>query len=140
MADPTLPLPFEFVVEGVPVSYKLGRGGSRDRWKERVASAAEARIKSGREATASDGLFVRIYIFPRDRLPGDLDNKVKPILDALTGVVYEDDAQVKRLDVRALEPESDAIVTLYSDLLFDAVAGAQQCVYVRISDDLTEGD
>lgn len=40
----------------------------------------------------------------------DLDNRVKPTLDALTGVAYADDAQVARLDVtRALDPDDPRV-------------------------------
>lgn len=44
------------------------------------------------------GGFVLVTI--RDPFPGDVDNRIKPLLDSLKGVVIKDDAQVVMLDVR----------------------------------------
>ena len=42
-------------------------------------------------------------VWARRAKRGDLDNRIKPLLDALQGVVYRDDAQVARLVVVRVE-------------------------------------
>jgi Holliday junction resolvase RusA-like endonuclease len=49
---------------------------------------------------------------------GDLDNKIKPTLDALKGVVIKDDKQVRQISavIRAAKKGEDAIVVRVCDL------------------------
>ena len=42
---------------------------------------------------------VTLFYFPEAAMQGDIDNIVKPILDALAQHIYIDDAQVERLVV-----------------------------------------
>lgn len=45
-------------------------------------------------------LWVRIEFYPPDKRRRDLDNLLKPLLDALAyGGVYEDDSQIDRLEI-----------------------------------------
>jgi len=83
-------------------------------------------------------LCASVYIFPRDRLPGDLDNKLKSIFDALIDLVYESDSQIKRLDVRAFEPDVGMNYRINSRLLDHIATGVEPCVYLRFSSDLNE--
>ena len=130
-------LPIEFVVDGVPKSAQRGGGGANDEWKAKVREAAERTIGSGREPVRF-ALLASCYIFPRDRLPGDLNNKLKFIFDALVDLVYESDSQIKRLDVRAFEPDLGMSYRIASALLNGIAAGGERCVYLRFSTDLNE--
>ena len=46
-------------------------------------------------------LMVEIYAFPPDRRKRDIDNIIKPVLDALEGAgVYDNDSQIDSLSIR----------------------------------------
>ena len=129
-------LPIEFVVDGLPKSAQRGGGGSNERWKDRIRAAAAGQIGDRTPTDAS--LVACVYIFPQAELPGDLDNKLKFIFDALIDLVYESDGQIKRLDVRAFEPRLGMTYSLDSAMLDGIAAGGRACVYLRFSDDLNE--
>lgn len=63
---------------------------------------------AARAATPSppwDGpVALRIMYRPRTRRRSDVDNVAKAIMDALIGVVYVDDSQVRALSVTRLDP------------------------------------
>jgi crossover junction endodeoxyribonuclease RusA len=84
-------LPFEFVVPGVPASAQA-KARSKSAWKAKVAACAQAELPPQSVPTLDD-LEIRIVYF-HDAAPLDVDNMIKPIQDALCGVVYDDDAQV----------------------------------------------
>ncbi len=78
--------PFEVVVQGIPVSLQnKGKGSLRDKWRQSVKVAALKR----RTETSQFGWLdarppaLRIYYFRRDPMQGDIDNIIKPIMDAL---------------------------------------------------------
>jgi crossover junction endodeoxyribonuclease RusA len=84
-------LPFEIVVPGVPASSQA-KGRSKAAWKLTVTTAAQSSLPPGSIPTTDD-VEIRIVYF-HDAAPLDVDNMIKPIQDALRGVVYADDAQV----------------------------------------------
>lgn len=90
-------LPFEFIVDGPPVSQQAKKASRRRDWRTRVSQAASAPWNS-RPAVVED-VAVAINYFCSDpwvdrRDSLDVDNVPKPILDALKGIVYDDDKQV----------------------------------------------
>ena len=89
-----MPKPFEFVVMGVPVSQQTRRRERLARWRLEVENAAKQRWDAG---PPNDGAVMVIitYVFEGPSL--DVDNVPKPVLDALKGLVYEDDSQVTDL-------------------------------------------
>src|ERR1700681_3504623 len=100
--------PVEFIVEGVPVSLAAKRAASKQAWKAQVAEEARAALQSGFWAT-SEPIAVTIFYFPSTPMEGDIDNIVKPILDALSTLVYLDDRQVERILVQKFDPERPAV-------------------------------
>ena len=69
-------------------------------------------------------------------MQGDLDNIIKPILDALSRYVFVDDAQVERLVVQRFLPDGAPELTDPSNVLKQAWQAERPVLYVRISDDL----
>ena len=53
----------------------------------------------------------------RQRKSGDVDNRLKALLDSFTGVCYKDDAQVKRIVIERRDGEQEAgvdvLITTY---------------------------
>jgi crossover junction endodeoxyribonuclease RusA len=89
-------LPFEFVVTGKPISHQTKDRKRLQTWKTTVRNAAEACW-----TTHPTGEPVRVIITHYyDVEPGnetgvpDSDNIVKPVRDALNGVIYVDDYQI----------------------------------------------
>lgn len=68
-------------------------------YQQRIADDANARYKSA--AVVSDRLYIRIVWFTRKKGGPDVDNIIKPIVDALKGIIYKDDALISQcLSVR----------------------------------------
>ena len=86
-------LPWEFVTLGIPISVQAS-GTSRARWKAEVATAAQ--IAWGTEQPLDVEVLLQLTYF-HEGAPLDVDNMIKPIQDALNGIVYVDDKQVARV-------------------------------------------
>jgi crossover junction endodeoxyribonuclease RusA len=84
-------LPWDFSVLGVPASVQAS-AARRRAWKAAVKIAAQQAWPTGEPPLARK---VQIHItFYHDSTPLDVDNMLKPIQDALCGLVYDDDNQV----------------------------------------------
>jgi hypothetical protein len=79
----------------------------------------------------TDTLAVTIYIFPGARMAGDVDNRVKPILDAMCGCVYVDDDQVERIVVQKFEPGRAFPFAAPSSVLATALAAEEPVVLLE---------
>ena len=82
---------------------------------------------------------ITLFYFPDSEMQGDVDNIVKPILDALCKHVYQDDRQIERIWVQKFEPEAGFRFSNPSAVLSQAIAGEKPLLFVRVSDDPTEG-
>lgn len=84
-------LPWDCVVLGIPKSVQA-KGASIQRWKAAVRAAAVAAWPASSLPLDYE---VQIHVtFYHDGAPLDVDNMLKPIQDALCGVVYDDDKQL----------------------------------------------
>ena len=82
-------LPWDCVVLGVPISVQARRRASVQRWKSLVRVSAATWWPPD---TAPLDCEVQIHVtFYHDGAPLDVDNMLKPIQDALCGLVYADD-------------------------------------------------
>ena len=92
-----MPIPFELVIDGPPVSQQARRRDRVRQWTDEVRSIASNAWNS--EPPVDEVLSVTVtYLF--DSIPIDVDNIPKPILDALKGMVYSDDSQIIDLHCR----------------------------------------
>ncbi len=84
--------------------WKLGRGRlylskAGKEYREHVKAKVEA---AGHE-TMTGRLFVTVWLTPGTRHKHDIDNRIKPLLDALEAAgAFEDDEQIDALIVRRL--------------------------------------
>lgn len=125
-------LPIEFIVRGTAISLQAS-GGSRTAWKETIRAAGASVIPPGSWAL-TERVAVTIYYFPEGEMVGDIDNIVKPILDAMCHFVYVDDQQVERVVVQKFEPDRIFTFSAPSPALVDALAAEGSAVYIRVSD------
>jgi crossover junction endodeoxyribonuclease RusA len=126
--------PLEFLVQGTPVSLQAKRAESRVKWKESVRTASRAVLPEGYWATRGR-VAVTLFYFPDEAMQGDIDNIVKPVLDALTKHIYIDDVQVERVVVQKFEPDNIFLFASPTAILADALSSRKPLLYVRLSRD-----
>ena len=123
---------FEFVVAGPPVSQLARRQRRKEEWRGDVRAAAERYWRPGAPPTTGP-LTVTIGYF-YEYSPLDVDNVVKPILDALIGLVYEDDAQVSDSICRRRDLLGEFRIESLSPILADGLDTGREFLYVRVED------
>ncbi|WP_093334423.1 RusA family crossover junction endodeoxyribonuclease [Sphingomonas rubra] len=136
--------PLEFHLTGVPLSLQA-KASSKERWKSTIAEAARRRAEDTVDLVWLEDtpLAVTIFYFPTAPMAGDVDNIVKPILDALNGQAYLDDQVVERIVSQKFEPDTDwsfGAPTGQLAAALDTISAAgerQPVVYIRIDDDLS---
>jgi crossover junction endodeoxyribonuclease RusA len=138
VADRETPYPLEFFVASTPISSQ-GSTASKRRWKSSIEAAARARIQETIELHLLDrrAIGVTIYYFPSAPMLGDVDNIVKPIVDALSRVAYLDDNDVERVWVQKFEPGVDWVFSDPSGQLAATLGAERPVVYIRVDDDLS---
>ncbi len=80
----------EFTVPGPPVSHQSHNKTKLSDWRGMVRSSA-AKVWGSRSPLESKLMIVVTYYHPGQAVRIDTDNMVKPIQDALIGLVYKDD-------------------------------------------------
>jgi hypothetical protein len=126
--------PVEFVVPGTAVSAQAKRAVALSEWKRRIVIASRTTLPQGHFAS-SDPLSITLFYFPAAPMQGDIDNIVKPILDALSRHIYVDDRQLQRVVVQKFEPGNVFGFTSPSATLADALNKPKPVLYIRLSDD-----
>jgi crossover junction endodeoxyribonuclease RusA len=125
--------PLEFVVFGTPKS--LGASSrSREIWKNEIRNASRSVLPEGHWATTAP-IAITLFYFPTEAKTADIDNIVKPILDALNRHIYIDDRQVERILVQIFESDSLLAFGKPSRRLREAIAVARPKLNIRISTD-----
>ena len=130
--------PVEFMVLGTPVSLQTKRSAARVIWKEQIREASDKALPEGHFAT-DEALTVTLFYFPDGPMQGDVDNIVKPVLDALTRHIYLDDRQVERVWVQKFEPGRVFQFRNPSVTLAKALEEQRPLLYIRVGNDPTEG-
>ncbi|HEX8328367.1 MAG TPA: RusA family crossover junction endodeoxyribonuclease [Hymenobacter sp.] len=120
----------EILLPRRPISHQSKDATKRQLWKEFVAKAAQTAWGS-RAAVATPCQLTLVY-FCGER-PADIDNIIKPIQDALVGVVYVDDAYVTDVDSHRRLLTGIFDFARLPALFLNAVTANQECVYVRVS-------
>jgi hypothetical protein len=138
-ASVEIEFPVEFLVLGTPVSAQAKRRESIDQWQARIKDASQVALPEGHFATRGP-IAIRLFYFPAAAMTGDIDNIVKPILDALRRYIYLDDRQIERLVVQKFEPERVFQFRVPSAILSEALDADRPLLYVRLSDDPYEDE
>jgi crossover junction endodeoxyribonuclease RusA len=126
--------PVEFLVHGTPVSSQAKNSNAREDWKLRVKAASLGALPQPHFAS-ENRIAVTLYYLPEGPMPGDIDNIVKLVLDALGAHIYVDDAQVERVVVQKFEPGNVFRFSNPSTTVVDAITGPKPVLYVRVSND-----
>ena len=84
-------LPFEFIVDGPPVSHQTRHATRLHAWQQTVRTAAAQCWPANTPHVQAPLSFSLTYYHDGVSVRIDNDNLVKPIQDALNGLVYVDD-------------------------------------------------
>jgi len=122
-------LPFEFIVDGPPVSQQARRRDRIDAWKETVRNAAKHYWPLGGEPVSADVQLKVTYFY----LSTDIDNIVKPIQDAMNGLVYLDDRQITDLIVRKRDLTATLHITRSTPILEEGIAKEHEFLFIEIA-------
>ena len=125
-------LPFEFVVIGTPLSHQTRNRRRLLEWKTTVRESAAPRWPVIEEPETGELRVVVNYFHERPSVRIDSDNLVKPILDALIGLVYVDDAQIVEVVVQKRDIDGTFRIRRMSQVLAEGFINGEEFVYVRI--------
>lgn len=129
-ADCKLALLFDFCVEGPPISLQARNAASKARWRAKVLAAATA-VWPSSKAPIDHAVMARItYFYEGPSL--DTDNMVKPILDALKGLVYGDDRQVSEAHARKRDINGSFRIRGLSPHLAMALSKGTEFLHIEI--------
>src|SRR5437870_4713267 len=126
----------EFIVEGSPTSHQTKNKKALHAWKLRVRSEA-GKVWTQPPLTGLVQCTI-INFFEGTQAPLDDDNLVKPIRDALNGLVYEDDRQIRHSYHAQMSNEGRYQIKNMSKLVVDALREGKRFVFIRIENAPTE--
>ena len=121
---------FEFLIPKRPLSLQA-KSKSLRAWKGYVKSVA-AQVWPG--PTVQTGNLQLTLVYLCDESPPDTDNIVKPIQDALVGLVFSDDSLVADVESHRRFLDETFDLTRLPSLVLSGIAGQRECVYVKVSD------
>lgn len=120
---------FEFVIPRRPLSVQA-KTRNLQAWKQYVnAEAAKTWTKS--TIIGEQVQLTLVYLYESN--PVDTDNIIKPIQDALIGLVYDDDSRVSDVDSHRRPLNGTFDLTRQPALLIGAISSGKECVFVRVS-------
>lgn len=128
---------FDFVVRGTPRTPQTKNSKSRKDWKERVRTAAASAWPAN--ALPLEGeLSARIVYFFSETTDLDVDNVIKPILDSLEGLVFEEDDHIFEVTARKTQKVAGLTIREAPLCLIDALISMPEFVRVGHGPDHTE--
>jgi hypothetical protein len=125
-------LQLEFVVPGPPVSHQTSDKANLKAWQTTIR--AEAAKTWTLPPLKGKLKFLLINFHEGDKPPLDDDNMVKPIRDALNGLVYEDDRQIRYSETLQVPIDDPIKIRGASVILLAAYSKGDEFLYVRIED------
>jgi crossover junction endodeoxyribonuclease RusA len=127
--------PFEFIVIGTPKSVQA-RNTAKAAWKAEVRTAASGAMPKLQTLATANLRVTIVYFYVANDL--DLDNILKLILDAMIGVVYDDDDQVVDLIAAKRDISFPYTLTGVSPVLAAHLTSrsgsASDFVYIRVEE------
>ncbi|WP_421656462.1 RusA family crossover junction endodeoxyribonuclease [Leptothermofonsia sp. ETS-13] len=127
-------LPFEFIVIGKPISHQTKDKKRLQAWKGLVRNTVEG-CWSGDPSGDSLRIVITHYY---DVEPGnengvpDSDNIIKPVRDALNGVIYVDDYQIADFVSRRRSLNGSFRVKGMSPVLAKGFCSGEEFLHIRI--------
>jgi Holliday junction resolvase RusA-like endonuclease len=125
---------FEFTVQGPPVSLQAKNRAALQAWKIKVRNRAISIWPQGVKPVSCPVRFKVIYY--HESAPLDVDNMIKPIQDALIGIVYCDDNQVVETEGKRRDINGAFRIKGISPVLAEAFSEGKEFIHVLVSDSI----
>lgn len=124
--------PFEFLIRNRPVSQQTRYRERLREWKEFVRAEALRQWPKHRLPVSHPICVTLVYLYDEAAL--DIDNILKPILDALQGIVFPDDSIVTDAISRRRQLRGPFDLSRVSPLFAEGFSYGGEFVYVHIGD------
>jgi crossover junction endodeoxyribonuclease RusA len=125
-------IPFEFIVPGPPVSHQAKNRVRLEEWRNAVRGAAQ-QVWPPEDVPVRETLRITVFYYhDGDNVRLDNDNMLKPIQDALIGLVYEDDRFITDVTVRKTNLNGNFQVRGLSPVLAAGFRLDAEFLYVRL--------
>ena len=133
-------LPFEFIVEGPPVSHQTHRTERLRRWQATVRAAASQQWPNHVPPVTVNVRFSVTYFHDGIESRIDNDNMLKPLQDALNGLIYVDDRQITDTQIRKTDINGKFYVRGISPVLADGFCRGNEFlhIYIELAPDHSE--
>lgn len=125
-------LPVEFVIPQRPVSQQARRRDRVREWMEFVAQHARGAVGAAHQPVAGPVALQLLYLY--DEVVLDVDNVLKPIHDALIGVLFEDDSVVTDVEIRRRWRGTTFTLDAVTPVLAAGLELYREFVYVTLRD------
>jgi len=125
---------FEFIVVGTPVSHQARSRARLRTWQDTVRAEAAKRWPADQEPLSVPLQVTVVYYHDGPSVRIDNDNLVKPIQDALNGLVYRDDQLVTDVIVRKTDLNGRFQVRGISAVLAEGFIRGESFVYVKVGE------
>lgn len=122
---------FEMLIPHRPISHQAKNRENLQAWKDLIYGRARREWQGGAPYQKQGLRFTLVYLC--DDSPADIDNIIKPIQDALVGVVFADDALVSDVDSHRRFISDGIDIGHLPSLLVQGVLQGEECVYIRVS-------
>jgi Holliday junction resolvase RusA-like endonuclease len=125
----------EFVVLGPPISNQQSTPQGKANlaaWRATIAGAAT--LSWANPALTSELKAVIINFYAGNEPSVDVDNMLKPILDAMQTIAYDDDRQIVQIEITHTRIGAAYQVVGVRPIIVTALQAGNQFVYVRIED------
>lgn len=127
-------LHIEFTVSGAPASHQArSRVRLRD-WQRAVRDAASTVWPMQQTPFSGRVKITVVYYHEGSEVRIDNDNLLKPIQDALIGLIYVDDRQITDTVIRKTSIDGQFVLRGISPILAAAFSQGVQFVYIRVDD------
>jgi Holliday junction resolvase RusA-like endonuclease len=127
-------LPFEFIVAGPPVSHQARNRARLQAWIAMVRNEALRYWPPGRPAATGRLKITVVYYHDAVTVRLDNDNMLKPIQDALQGVVYANDTQITDTSVRKTNLDGQFTVRGMSRILAEGFCRGTEFLYIKVEE------
>lgn len=128
----------DFLLPRRPVSHQAKIAAHKQSWRDYVFGRAFV-VWPNTPLVDKPLKFVMVYLSDENN-PGDINNFVKPIQDALCTCIYADDSMIRDVSAHMRFLEEPNSIAGLPEKLAAAFVDGQACVYVAIHDsvDLAE--